>query len=121
MAGLSIYLLGSVTMLIAFLLIITVPEVSKDAVVQDKGSDPVAAEGADEKMERESYTLCRPTAAAIERLMEQRGNLEEPQARLKAKSYYVLALTLVWALIYQYQHHQYVLEPIKKEFACRIR
>jgi len=43
----SIFLLGSVTMLIAFLLIITIPEVSKDAVVQDKKApNPVAAEEA---------------------------------------------------------------------------
>ena len=48
MAGLrSIFLLGSVTMLLAFLLIITVPEVSKDAVVEDKKAPkPVAAEEA---------------------------------------------------------------------------
>jgi MFS family permease len=48
MVGLrSIFLLGSVTMLIAFLLISTLPEVSKDAVVQDKkASDTTVAEEA---------------------------------------------------------------------------
>jgi len=48
MVGLrSIFLLGSVTMLIAFLLISTLPEVSKDAVVQDKkASDATVAEEA---------------------------------------------------------------------------
>jgi MFS family permease len=42
-AGLrSVFLLGGITMLIAFLLILTVPEVSMDAVVQDKKA-PVSA------------------------------------------------------------------------------
>jgi MFS family permease len=46
MAGLkSIFLLGSVTMLMAFLFISTVPEVSRDAVVEDKKApSPVAVE-----------------------------------------------------------------------------
>jgi MFS family permease len=44
MAGLrSVFLLGSVTMVIAFLLILTVPEVSMDAVVQDKKAPQPAA------------------------------------------------------------------------------
>ncbi|HTY61878.1 MAG TPA: MFS transporter [Acidobacteriota bacterium] len=42
-AGLqSVFLLGAITMLLAFLLILTVPEVSMDAVVEDK-KPPVAA------------------------------------------------------------------------------
>jgi len=39
----SVFLLGAVTMLISFLLILAVPEVSMDAVVEDK-KQPVAAE-----------------------------------------------------------------------------
>jgi hypothetical protein len=38
-----VFLLGAVTMLISFLLILAVPEVSMDAVVEDK-KRPVAAE-----------------------------------------------------------------------------
>jgi MFS family permease len=44
-AGLkSVFLLGAVAMLISFLLILGVPEVSMDAVVEDKKQQPVAAE-----------------------------------------------------------------------------
>jgi MFS family permease len=44
-AGLrSVFLLGAVAMLISFLLILKVPEVSMDAVVEDKKQQPVAAE-----------------------------------------------------------------------------
>jgi hypothetical protein len=43
-AGLkSVFLLGAVAMLISFLLILGVPEVSMDAVVEDKKQQPVAA------------------------------------------------------------------------------
>ena len=43
----SVFLLGAVTMLISFLLILTVPEVSMDAVVEDKKAPkPVAVEEA---------------------------------------------------------------------------
>jgi hypothetical protein len=47
-AGLrSVFLLGAVTMLISFLLILTVPEVSMDAFVEDrKAPQPAAAEEA---------------------------------------------------------------------------
>jgi hypothetical protein len=44
-AGLkSVFLLGAITMLIAFLLILRVPEISMDAVVEDKKQQPVPAE-----------------------------------------------------------------------------
>ena len=44
MTGLgSVFLLGAVTMLIAFLLILTVPEISMDAVVEDKRAPQPAA------------------------------------------------------------------------------
>jgi MFS family permease len=44
-AGLrSVFLLGAVAMLISFLLILNVPEVSMDAVVEDKKQQPVAPE-----------------------------------------------------------------------------
>lgn len=42
----SVFLFGAAMMLISFLLIPTVPEVSMDAVVEDKRArQPVAAEG----------------------------------------------------------------------------
>jgi len=46
-AGLrGVFLLGAVTMLISFLLILTVPEVSMDAVIEDtKVPQPAAAKG----------------------------------------------------------------------------
>jgi hypothetical protein len=44
-AGLqSVFLLGAIAMLLSFLLILTVPEVSMDAVVEDKKAPVAAAE-----------------------------------------------------------------------------
>jgi hypothetical protein len=46
-AGLkNVFLLGAITMLLSFLLILTVPEVSMDVVVVDKKAPVVAAEEA---------------------------------------------------------------------------
>jgi hypothetical protein len=47
-AGLrGVFLLGAVTMLISFLLIATIPEVSMDAVVEDKKAPQPAVAGKD--------------------------------------------------------------------------
>jgi MFS family permease len=46
LAGLkSVFLLGAVTLLISFLLILTVPEISMDAVVEDKKAPQIAVPG----------------------------------------------------------------------------
>ncbi len=42
----SVFVLGAIAMVLSFLLILTVPEVSMDAVVEDKKPKPVAAEEA---------------------------------------------------------------------------